>query len=76
MKIVDYIILTSDRLKSSEREVGVGTTAHAKVIDHGIEDEVKRKISEGYQPYGFINIQGEYQYTMYTQVMVKYEDVV
>lgn len=54
-----------------------------KIIDYDIfttDNErklveiIREKIKEGFQPFGFMEMKGEYQYTTYTQVMVKYDD--
>jgi len=38
-----------------------------------LEKSVKELIDAGYQPYGFMQVSGEYQYQTFIQAMVKYE---
>lgn len=44
-------------------------SSHTKLVE-----EVQEAIKDGWQPYGFMTVQGEYQYTTYTQVLVVYEE--
>ncbi len=79
LKIIEYIIVTSDRIQTTTREVidmhasrESASPVFMKAIDIGIEDLISAKIEKGYQPYGFLEVRGEHQYTTYTQAMVKY----
>lgn len=38
-------------------------------------DAMKAAIADGWQPFGFMELKGEYQYTTYTQTIVKCKKV-
>lgn len=38
-----------------------------------LAEQINVLIKEWYQPYWFLSVQGEYQYTSYIQVVVKYK---
>lgn len=79
LKIIDYTVVTSDRIMSVTRDVidmekskNSPSPIMRTVKDFGIEEMVQIRIAQGYQPYGVLEIRGEAQYTTYTQAMVKY----
>ena len=79
LKIIDYTVVTSNCILSVTKEIvdmerskNSPSPIMRTVKDFGIEEMVQIKIEKGYQPYGFLEIRGEYQYTTYTQAMVKY----